>query len=90
MMKDLIANLVGSAAAVCSITSFAPQALKIWREKDASSISLKTYALTVACFMLWIAYGVLIGAWPVTASNLAALLMASLVLIMKWRYGHSR
>ena len=28
-MSDLIANIVGSAAAVCSITSFAPQAIKI-------------------------------------------------------------
>jgi MtN3 and saliva related transmembrane protein len=28
-MSDLIANIVGSAAAVCSVTSFAPPALKI-------------------------------------------------------------
>ena len=53
-MSDLIANVVGSAAAVCSVTSFAPQAIKIWKERDASSVSLKTYSLTVTCFALWV------------------------------------
>ena len=53
---------VSSAAAVCSVTSFAPQAIKIWKERDASSVSLKTYSLTVCCFVLWTVYGVMIAA----------------------------
>lgn len=85
-MSDLIANAVGTAAALCSITSFAPQMIKIWKEKDASAISLKTYSLTVTCFILWIAYGVLTDAWPVTIANACALAMAAGVLAMKWRF----
>lgn len=85
-MSDLIANIVGSAAAVCSITSFAPQAFKIWKDRDASSVSLKTYSLTVTCFALWVVYGVLTQAWPITVSNSAALVMATGVLVMKWRF----
>jgi MtN3 and saliva related transmembrane protein len=85
-MSDLIANTIGTAAALCSITSFAPQAFKIWKERDASSVSLKTYSLTVACFILWVVYGVMTGAWPVTFANSCALVMASGVLIMKWRF----
>lgn len=86
-MSDLIANVVGTAAALCSITSFAPQMLKIWKEKDASSVSLKTYSLTVTCFVLWVGYGVLTGAWPIVVANACALVMALAVLIMKWRFG---
>ncbi|MES2834172.1 MAG: SemiSWEET family transporter [Pseudomonadota bacterium] len=85
-MSDLIANVVGAGAALCSITSFAPQMIKIWKEKDASSVSLKTYALTVTCFVLWVIYGVLIGAWPIAIANGCALLMAAGVLAMKWRF----
>lgn len=85
-MTDLVANGVGTAAALCSITSFAPQAIKIWRERDASSVSLRTYCLTVTCFILWVIYGVLTGAWPVTFANACALVMASAVLVMKWRF----
>ncbi len=82
-------DLVGVAAAMCSIASFAPQMVKIWREKDASSVSLKTYALTVTCFVLWTAYGLLSGAWPVAAANACALVMAAVVLAMKWRFSRS-
>ena len=85
-MSALIVNVVGTAAALCSIASFAPQMIKIWKTRDASSVSLKTYSLTVACFVLWTAYGVLIGAWPIVAANACALVMASIVLVLKWRF----
>lgn len=86
-MAHLLADGVGTAAAVCSITSFLPQVLKIAREKNAASVSLRTYVVTVAGFMLWIGYGVLIGSWPVAVSNTLALACAGAVLAMKLRYG---
>ncbi|RZJ01436.1 MAG: hypothetical protein EON90_03250 [Brevundimonas sp.] len=85
-MSELAANVVGTAAALCSITSFAPQMIKIWKERDASSVSLKTYSLTVTCFVLWTVYGVLTTAWPIVIANACALVMASGVLAMKWRF----
>ena len=85
-MSEVVANAFGVGAALCSITSFAPQIIKIVREKDASSVSLKTYALTVTTFVLWTAYGVLAPAWPVALANVCALVMAGTVLILKWRY----
>ncbi|MBX9460548.1 MAG: hypothetical protein KL785_05020 [Brevundimonas sp.] len=85
-MSSLVANIVGSAAAVCSVTSFAPQMVKIWKSRDASSVSLRTYALTVTCFALWVGYGVMTEAWPVTVANSLALLMSAGVLTMKWRF----
>ncbi|WP_309629074.1 SemiSWEET transporter [Brevundimonas sp.] len=85
-MSDLIANVFGTAAAACSIASFAPQMIKIWKSRDASSVSLRTYALTVTCFVLWVVYGVLSAAWPIIIANAAALVMASGVLAMKWRF----
>jgi len=81
-----VAAVVGTVAALLSITSFAPQILKIWKEKDASSVSLRTYIVTVTGFACWIAYGVLIKAWPVVVSNIASLLMSGAVLVMKWRF----
>lgn len=86
MAASPAAVAVGVAAALLSITSFAPQMVKIWKERDASSVSLRTYLVTVAGFTCWTLYGVLIGAWPVVASNLACLVMSSGVLMMKWRF----
>ncbi|HEV7384647.1 MAG TPA: PQ-loop domain-containing transporter, partial [Phenylobacterium sp.] len=64
----IIANVVGTVAALCSMTSFAPQIIKTWRDRDAAEISLTMYLVTVAGFCLWIGYGILIGSWPVTVS----------------------
>ncbi len=88
-MSTLIANLVGTAAALCSITSFAPQISKLRESRDASSISLKTYSLTVTCFVLWVVYGVMTSAWPVIFANGAALCMAAVVLGLKLHYGRA-
>lgn len=85
-MSDLPAIVVGTAAAACSIVSFAPQVLKIARERDASSVSLQACILTCVCFVLWTAYGVLTGAWPIIIANALALCMAAAVLVMKWRF----
>lgn len=89
-MSDQTANIVGTAAALCSIASFAPQMIKIWKARDASSVSLKTYSLTVICFVLWTTYGVLTSAWPIIVANASALVMASGVLLMKWRFRDRR
>ncbi len=83
---SLAADIVGTGAALCSMTSFGPQIVKIWKERDASSVSLRMYLVTVTGFVLWIAYGVLIRSWPVTASNTVCLAMSGAVLALKWRF----
>jgi len=85
-MSAVPAIVVGTAAAVCSIASFAPQVWKIARERDASSVSLQACILTCVCFVLWTAYGVMTEAWPITISNALALCMAASVLVMKWKF----
>lgn len=85
-----LADAVGVGAALCSMSSFWPQILKIWRERDASSVSLRMYVVTVAGFSLWIAYGVLIGSWPVIGSNAICLALSATVLGLKWRFDRAR
>jgi MtN3 and saliva related transmembrane protein len=83
---SLAANAVGIAAALCSMTSFGPQIVKIWRERDASQVSLRMYVVTVTGFSLWVAYGVLIGSWPIAGSNIVCLLLSGTILALKWRF----
>lgn len=86
MPQSLIANVIGTGAALCSMASFIPQIAKIRRERDASSVSFKMYAVTVTGFSLWIAYGLLIGSWPVALSNIVCLALSATILVLKWRY----
>lgn len=68
------------------MTSFTPQIAKIWRECDASSVSLRMYVVTVTGFALWIAYGALTHSWPVVGSNAVCLILSGVILGLKWRF----
>jgi len=86
-MANLATILIGLGAALCSMGSFAPQLWKIWREKDASAVSLVMYVITATGFALWIAYGVALKSWPLVGSNCVCLVMALAILALRLRYG---
>jgi MtN3 and saliva related transmembrane protein len=83
---QLIANIVGTAAGICGMVGFTPQIAKILREKDASSVSLKMYAVTTTGFVLWTTYGFILKSWPIAGSNLVMLCLAATILVLKLRY----
>jgi MtN3 and saliva related transmembrane protein len=86
-MSVQISDLIGTGAAICSMSSFVPQLTKIWRDRDASQISLRMYVVTVTGFILWIAFGALTHAWPVVGSNTVCLVLASAILVLRLRFG---
>lgn len=85
-MNQFWINVIGTLAGLCGIIGFTPQIAKIIREKDASSISLKMYAVTTTGFVLWVTYGVLQESWPIIASNGVMLCLAATILALKIRY----
>jgi MtN3 and saliva related transmembrane protein len=85
-MSPSLPDIIGTAAAICSMTSFTPQIVKIWREKDASSVSLRMYVVTVTGFALWTAYGALTKSWPVIGANAVCLMLSAVILALKWRF----
>jgi MtN3 and saliva related transmembrane protein len=78
---------VGSAAATLTTTAFIPQALKVWHTRHTADISLGMYAMFTLGVALWLAYGILLGAWPIVIANSITLLLAGTVLVMKLRFG---
>ena len=78
-----LTSFVGSAATCASVFSFLPQALKIAKTRDTSGISTKMYAITVAAFAMWTAYGILLPAYPVIIANGLCLLLSGFILGMK-------
>ncbi|KAA2233153.1 SemiSWEET family sugar transporter [Salinarimonas soli] len=78
-----IVTVVGYLAALCSTTSFAPQAWRIVKTRDTSAISSKMYIITVVGFALWLAYGIIKGEWPLTLTNGICLALSAFILVMK-------
>ena len=77
------ATLIGSAAAIVSTASFAPQAWKIIKSRKTSDLSVGMYLLTVGGFCLWTIYGAILGQWPLVVSNTICLGLSAFILTMK-------
>jgi len=76
-------TIVGTFAALASTVSFAPQAWKIIKSRQTADISAVTYTLTVAGFLLWTVYGLLLMQWPLIATNSICLVLSAFILMMK-------
>lgn len=78
-------DIIGFLAATFTTIAFVPQALKSWKTRDLSGISLPMYALFTLGVALWLAYGVMITSWPIMIGNSITLALASVVLVLKIR-----
>jgi MtN3 and saliva related transmembrane protein len=78
-------DVLGYAAAALTTASFIPQAWLSFRTGDVSGISLSMYACFTVGVALWLAYGVVLGAWPIVVANAVTLLLALAILAMKLR-----
>ncbi len=76
-------DLIGYGAAILTTAAFVPQALKSWRSRDLSGVSLSMYSLFTLGVALWLLYGILLQSWPIILANLITLALASLVLSLK-------
>lgn len=81
------AEIVGYLAAFLTTFSFVPQAVRTFRTRDVSGISLWMYGVFTAGVATWLLYGLLLSAWPVVIANAITLALACAILAMKLRYG---
>ena len=82
----LLIDLIGYAAAILTTASFVPQAWHTFTTRDVSGISLGMYSAFTAGIACWLAYGWLLGAWPIVIANTITLALASAILFMKLRF----
>jgi len=80
-------ELIGYIAAFLTTSSFVPQAWLTFRTRDVSGISLGMYSAFTTGIALWLAYGIVIGSWPIIIANIITVALAFSILVMKLRYG---
>ena len=85
-----LADWVGFGAATLTTVSFVPQAWLSFRTRNVSGVSLGMYSVFTVGVALWLAYGVMLGAWPIVLANAITLALAIAILTMKLRYSSGR
>ena len=76
------ATVLGGVAALCSVISFTPQAVKIIRTGETKDLSAVMYVLTVTGFGCWAVYGMLLRQWPLVGSNSLCFFLSAFILFM--------
>ncbi|NEO33343.1 MAG: hypothetical protein F6K36_23545 [Symploca sp. SIO3C6] len=83
-----IITILGLLAGSLTTISFMPQVIKTWTSKSAKDISLGMFITFCSGVLLWIVYGIIVRDLPVIATNLATLILASIILWLKLKYNH--
>ena len=79
-------DITGYLAATCTTCAFIPQALKVFRTRNTSAISLIMYSLFTVGVAGWLVYGILKSEWPIIIANGITLPLAAMILVYKIKY----
>ena len=82
-----LTDWLGYAAATLTTSAFVPQAWLTFRTRDVSGISLGMYSVFTVGISLWLAYGLMLQAWPIVVANTITLALSAGILTMKLRLG---
>ena len=79
-------TILGLIAGTLTTLSFLPQVVKARRSHSTRDVSLWMFLLLTAGIMMWIVYGLLISSLPVILTNIATLVLVSVILALKIKY----
>ena len=80
------ANTLGLLAGALTTVAFVPQVIKIWKTKHARDVSLGMFAIFSIGVLLWLFYGIDIGAMPVIVANAVTLGLSLTILVFKIKF----
>ena len=78
---------LGYIAATLTTVAFVPQVIRTLRTRDTRSLSLGMYGIFTVGVGFWLAYGLVLGSWPMVLANAVTLTLAALILVLKLRHG---
>ena len=79
----LYVDLLGICAAFCTTIAFLPQAIKVFKTRDTSSLSLAMYAVFSLGVGLWLIYGLVKSDLAIIVANIITLFLACGILCTK-------
>ncbi|MBL8311511.1 MAG: SemiSWEET family sugar transporter [Burkholderiales bacterium] len=77
---------IGLLAGTLTTASFVPQVWKIWTTKSARDLSWGMVGVFCAGTLLWLVYGILLGALSIIVANAITFLLSLAICVMKLQY----
>lgn len=83
----MIAPYIGYLAAILGTVCWIPQAYMAWASKDTSGLSLPSNLMFLLTVALWLAYGLMVGDWPLILANVCAVTAVLTIVAAKLKFG---
>ena len=83
----IVIDYVGYAAGFLVTFAFLPQIMRVYKLKSAREISLLFNTSTLLGAICWFTYGIVLGLVPIIVWNIIAILLTSLLMFYKLKYG---
>ena len=77
---DIIGEIIGYLAGICTAIVFLPQSVRTIKTKDVRGLSLGSYVIYCLGMLLWIAYGVYLHSIQMMFFNAVSLFFAAIIL----------
>ena len=79
-MNSLQVEIIGLIAASFTTFAFVPQVFKIWKNSNASGVSISMYVIMLLGICIWLYYGFLIKSLAVIIANLVSGLLQLFII----------
>lgn len=73
-------EIIGFLAAILGTICWLPQTIKTWRTREVKDLSIWANLLILATVILWLIYGVLLGAWPLIVANVISIVLVGAII----------
>ncbi len=83
---NILAELAGYIAGICTAICFLPQTLQTIKSKDVQDLSLASYIIYCTGMICWILYGIYLHSLQMILFNLISLGFAGTILYMIVKY----
>tara|TARA_B100000886_G_scaffold257073_1_gene182233 strand:+ start:647 stop:916 length:270 start_codon:yes stop_codon:yes gene_type:complete len=85
-MSDFQIEIIGLIAATFTTVAFIPQVLKIWKNRDASGVSVSMYVIMLIGICIWLFFGILIGSIAVVTANIISGILQLFIIIFAFTH----
>ncbi len=79
-------EIIGHTGALISSLTFIPQVYQIWKTKQVNDLNIYMILIVFVSTLIWVAYGLLKGIWPVILCNAFICLLSVVMLFFKLKY----
>ena len=86
---DLWINIIGTAAAICMICGYVPQAFHTIKTRQTDAIAMPTFIMLGLGSVFFVIQGAMTGNWPLFVTNLITTVASIIIVIIKLRNDHT-